>query len=163
VYPMLPVSLDCFCFVFLCLVYTMLPVSLDCFCFVFHRLVYPMLPEETGNIGVYKQSCTQMWSLKRVDTIGHLIQMILKWRFQVIENEVRIMVFKPLSTIFHLYRGSQFYWWRKLEYLEKTMRMENEHDAPSGRWVWLISVAISDGKLTNPAVLHATLTVKIVW
>jgi hypothetical protein len=34
----------------------------------------------------------------------------------------------PLSTIFQLYRGSQFSWWRKPEYPEKTIDLSQVND-----------------------------------
>jgi hypothetical protein len=34
----------------------------------------------------------------------------------------------PFSTIFQLYRGGQFYWWRKAEYLEKTIDLQQTHE-----------------------------------
>jgi len=34
----------------------------------------------------------------------------------------------PLSTIFNLYRGSQFDWWRELEYLEMTTDLSQVTD-----------------------------------
>jgi len=42
--------------------------------------------------------------------------------------ELGLCCLTPLSSIFQLYRGDQFYWWRKLECQEKTTDMSQVTD-----------------------------------
>ena len=39
-----------------------------------------------------------------------------------------LMPLSLVSTIFQLYRGRQFYWWRKLEYPQKTTVTDKLYD-----------------------------------
>ena len=49
----------------------------------------------------------------------------MQYQFFIEKGWLVLWCLMPLSTIFQLYQGGQFYWWRKLEDPNKTKSLTN--------------------------------------
>ena len=67
----------------------------------------------------------------------------------ITKNKVRLWCLMPLSTLFQLYRGGQFYWRRKAEYSEKTTDLSEVTDIVDQIMLYQVHFAMNGFELTK--------------
>jgi hypothetical protein len=92
-------------------------------------------------LGYGRTSCLETGHQRPLLTSYCLLGAVVMYLLYVGVRGLGLWCSTPLSTIFQLYRGGQFYWWRKPEFPEKTTDLPQVTDKLYHIMLYLVLLA----------------------